>query len=328
MGLFDRARARSAAIVVIALAALLAPAAHAAYPERAIRVIVPFPPGGSTDVFLRILAPRLTELLGQPVVIENKAGAAGVIGFDAAAKAPKDGYTVGIVLTGYVIAPLLPGASMPFDPAKDLVPVIWLGKSPNVLSVPAAHPAKDIAALLALARAKPGTLTIGHAGNGTSVHLTAELFARHAGLDLVIVPYKGGGPVVADLTTGHLDMGFNQLTTVLAHIRGGSLRPVALAAERRSPTAPDVPTLDEAGVPGVHTTEWYGAMVPAGTPPEVIRRLNTAFDTALRDPTVVARCRDLALEIEGGAPERFSALLASEVDKWASIIRETGATNQ
>jgi tripartite-type tricarboxylate transporter receptor subunit TctC len=134
--------------------------------------------------------------------------------------------------------------------------------------------------------------------------------------------------VVAELISNHLDMGFNQLTTVLANIRGGSLRPVALAAEQRSPTAPDVPTLDEAGVPGVHTTEWYGAMVPAGTPPDVIRRLNAAFDTALHDPAVVARCADLALEIEGGAPERFSALLASEADKWARIIRETGATNQ
>jgi tripartite-type tricarboxylate transporter receptor subunit TctC len=328
---------RNAAAAVFGVAAMCAIAilvgaaaarAETPYPTRPIRVIVPFPPGGSTDVFLRILAPPLSELLGQPVVIENKAGAAGVIGFDTTAKAPKDGYTVGIVLTGYVIAPLLPGATLPFDPAKDLVPVIWLGKSPNVLSVPSAHPAKTIAELLALARAKPGALTVGHAGNGTSVHLTAELFVRHAGLDLVIVPYKGGGPVVTDLTTGHLDMAFNQLTTVLAHIRGGSLRPIALAAERRSPIAPDVPTLDEAGVPGVHTTEWYGAMVPAGTPPAVIQRLNTAFDTALRDPTVVARCRDLALEIEGGAPERFSTLIASEVDKWASIIRETGATNQ
>jgi tripartite-type tricarboxylate transporter receptor subunit TctC len=315
--------------LALAASVMVAPAAmaQAPYPNRPVRVIVPFPPGGSTDVFVRILAPRLTELLGQPLVIENKAGAAGVIGFDAAAKAPKDGYTLGIILTGYVIVPLLPGAVMPFDP-KDLEPVILLGKSPNVLSVPAAHPAKDAAGLIALAQARPGGLTIGHAGNGTSPHLTAELFMRRAGIQLLVVPYKGGGPVVADLISGHLDMTFNQLTTILAHIQGGVLRPLALAAPARSRVVPDVPTLDQVGVAGVHTTEWYGIVVPTGTPPDIIRRLNAAFGTALADPAVVKRCAELALEIEGGEPDRLRALVASEVDKWASIIRETGATNQ
>ena len=165
-----------AAVIATAAPAL----AQAPYPNRPVRVIVPFPPGGSTDILMRILAPKMTELLGQTLVIENKAGAAGVIGFDAAAKAPKDGYTLGVILTGYVIVPQLPGAVMPFDP-KDLEPVILLGKSPNVLSVPAAHPAKDAAGLIALAKAQPGVLTIGHAGNGTSPHLTAELFMRRPG---------------------------------------------------------------------------------------------------------------------------------------------------
>ncbi len=322
---------RSIAALLLCLTAVVASlsvaSAEVAYPNRPVRVIVPFPPGGSTDVFIRILAPRLTELLGQPLVIENKAGAAGVIGFDAAAKAPKDGYTVGIILTGYVIVPLLPGAAMPFDP-KDLEPVILLGKSPNVLSVPAAHPAKDAAGLIALARARPGQLTIGHAGNGTSPHLTAELFIRRAGVDLLVVPYKGGAPVVADLIGGHLDMTFNQITTILAHIQGGVLRPLALAATARSRTVPDVPTLDEVGVAGVHTTEWYGLVVPTGTPREVVQRLNAVFDAALADPGVVRRCAELALEIEGGGPDRLRALIAAETEKWAGIIRETGATNQ
>ena len=301
--------------------------AQAPYPNRPVRVINPFPPGGSTDVFLRILAPKMTELLGQTLVIENKAGAAGVIGFDAAAKAPKDGYTLGVILTGYVIVPLLPGAQMPFHP-KDLDAVILLGKSPNVLSVPAAHPAQDAAGLIAMAKAKPGALTIGHAGNGTSPHLTAELFMRRAGINLLVVPYKGGAPVVADLIGGHLDMTFNQLTTILAHIQGGVIRPLALAATARSPITPQVPTLDQVGVPGVHTTEWYGVVVPTGTPPDIIAKLNATFDTALKDPAVVARCTELALEIEGGPSDRLRALVASETDKWASIIKETGASSQ
>jgi tripartite-type tricarboxylate transporter receptor subunit TctC len=314
--------------MLAAAIATTAPAlAQAPYPNRPVRVIVPFPPGGSTDILMRILAPRVTELLGQTLVIENKGGAAGVIGFDAAAKAPKDGYTLGVILTGYVIVPLLPGAQMPFDP-KDLEPVILLGRSPNVLSVPAAHPAQDAAGLIALAKAKPGVLTIGHAGNGTSPHLTAELFMRRAGINLLVVPYKGGAPVVADLIGGHLDMTFNQLTTILSHIQGGVIRPLALAATARARAAPEVPTLDQVGVPGVHTTEWFGIVVPTGTPPDIIAKLNATFAAALADPGVVARCADLAMELEGGGPERLRALIASESDKWASIIKETGATGQ
>ena len=319
---------RFALCVLAGLIGIADPAlAQAPYPNRPVRVINPFPPGGSTDVFLRILSPKMTELLGQTLVIENRAGAAGIIGFDAAAKAPKDGYTLGVILTGYVIVPLLPGAVMPFDP-KDLDAVIWLGKSPNALSVPAAHPAKDAAGLIAMAKARPGKLTIAHAGNGTSPHLTAELLMRRAGVNLLVVPYKGGAPVIADLIGGHVDMAFNQITTILAHIQGGVLRPLALAATARSRMAPDVPTLDEVGVPGVHTTEWYGIVVPTGTPRDIIAKLNALFDAALKDPAVVARCAELALEIEGGGPERLRALVASEVDKWASIIKETGATSQ
>jgi tripartite-type tricarboxylate transporter receptor subunit TctC len=227
-----------------------------------------------------------------------------------------------------VILPMLPGGSLPFDPAKDLEPVILVGSSANVLSVPTAHPAADMRALLALAKAKPAGLTIGHAGNGTVVHLTAELLRRRAGIDLTVVPYKGGGPVVADLMGGHIDMAFNQVTTVLGHVQAGKLRPLALAAPAHTPVLPAVETLDEVGVKGIHTSEWYGIVVPSGTPPEIVTKLNGAFQTALTDPGVVARCQALAIEIEGGTPERLRAFLRTETEKWASIVKETGAANE
>jgi tripartite-type tricarboxylate transporter receptor subunit TctC len=316
---------------LVALVLVLAPGGASAdptYPNRPIRLIVPFPPGGSTDVIARILSPRLSDILGQSIVVENKSGAGGVIGFDAAAKAPKDGYTLGMILSGIVITPMLPGGSLPFDPDKDLEPVIFLGSSANVLSVPTAHPAADIRALLAMAKAKPAALTIGHAGNGTVVHLTAELLRRRGGVDLTVVPYKGGGPVIADLAAGHIDMAFNQVTTVLPHVEAGRLRPLALAAATRTPVLPQVETLDEVGIKGIHTSEWYGVVVPSGTPHEIVARLNAAFQAALTDPAVVARCTALAVEIEGGPPDRLRAFLRAEHQKWAAIVKETGAANE
>jgi len=288
---------------------------------------VPFPPGGSTDVIARLVSPRLSELLGQSVVVENKSGAGGVIGFDATAKAPKDGYTLGMILSGLVITPMLPGGALPFDPAKDLEPVILLGSSANVLSVPTAHPAADIRALLAMAKAMPAKLTIGHAGNGTVVHLTAELLRRRGGIDLTVVPYKGGGPVVADLMGGHIDMAFNQVTTVLGHVQAGKLKALAVTSAVRSSLVPELPTIAESdkALAQFDVNTWFGLFAPAKLPAEMAQQLNKAFVDALNAPDVKARMAALLAEPAPTTPDQFGQFVKRELARYEEVVKASGA---
>jgi tripartite-type tricarboxylate transporter receptor subunit TctC len=311
-----------ALLVAVALPAL----AEDRFPSRPVHFVVPWPPGGTVDVVMRLMAPKLSELLGQSVVIENRAGASGMIGTELVARAPKDGYTIAVASATHVVTPLLPGATVPFDPFKDFESVILVGKSANVLSVPVAFPVNSVRELIAYAKARPGKLSLGHAGNGTANHLTAEMFLRRAGIDVALIPYKGGGPVMTDLIGGQIQLGFNQISTVLPYIRSGKVKPIGIAADRRSPALPNVETIEEAGFADFTAHDWYAFVVSAGTPREAIARLAADTDRTLSDATVKARLADLGAEIEGGGPQRLDEFLRAEAAKWGAVIKATGAT--
>jgi tripartite-type tricarboxylate transporter receptor subunit TctC len=311
------------------LAAVPVPAlAQERFPSRPVRFVVPWPPGGTVDVVMRLMAPKLSELLGQSVVVENRAGASGMIGTDLVAKSPNDGHTIAVASATHVVTPLLPGAAVPFDPFKDFDSVILIGKSANVLSVPAAFPVSSVRELIAYAKERPGKLSLGHAGNGTANHLTAEMFLRRAGIDVTLIPYKGGGPVMTDLMGGQIQLGFNQISTVLPHIRSGKVKPIGIAAGKRSAVLPNVQTIEEAGFPDFTAHDWYAFVVPAGTPREAIARLAADTDRTLSDSTVRARLDDLGAEIEGGGPPRLDEFLRGESAKWGAVIKATGATGR
>jgi len=315
-------------LCALLLAAALPALGQERFPSRPVRFVVPWPPGGTVDVVMRLMAPKLSELLGQSVVIENRAGASGMIGTDAVAKSPKDGHTIAVASATHVVTPLLPGAAVPFDPFRDFESVILIGKSANVLSVPAGFPVGSVSELIAYAKARPGKLSLGHAGNGTANHLTAEMFLRRAGIDVTLVPYKGGGPVMTDLIGGQIQLGFNQISTVLPHIRSGKVKPIGIAAAQRSPVLPDVQTIAEAGFADFQAHDWYAFVVPSGTPREAISRLAADSEKALADPFVRTRLMDLGAEIEGGGPQRLDDFLRAESAKWGAVIKLTGATSR
>ena len=315
-------------LCALLLAAALPALAQERFPSRPVRFVVPWPPGGTVDVVMRLMAPKLSEFLGQSVVIENRAGASGMIGTDLVAKSPKDGHTIAVASATHVVTPLLPGAAVPFDPFKDFESVILIGKSANVLSMPAGFPVNSLRELIAYAKERPGKLSLGHAGNGTANHLTAEMFLRRAGIDVTLIPYKGGGPVMTDLMGGQIQLGFNQISTVLPHIRSGKVKPIGIAAAKRSPVLPNVETIEEAGFADFTAHDWYAFVVPAGTPREAIARLAADTDRTLADATVRARLDDLGAEIEGGGPQRLDQFPRSESAKWGAVIKATGATGQ
>lgn len=316
-------------LCALLLAAAALPAmAQERFPSRPVRFVVPWPPGGTVDVVMRLMAPKLSELLGQSVVIENRAGASGMIGTDLVAKSPKDGHTIAVASATHVVTPLLPGAAVPFDPFRDFESVILIGKSANVLSVPAGFPVSSVRELIAYAKERPGKLSLGHAGNGTANHLTAEMFIRRAGIDVTLIPYKGGGPVMTDLMGGQIQLGFNQISTVLPHIRSGKVKPIGIAASKRSAVLPNVETVAEAGFADFEAHDWYAFVVPAGTPREAIARLAADSEKALADPTIRGRLTDLGAEIEGGGPRRLDEFLRAEAAKWGAVIKLTGATGQ
>lgn len=304
------------------------PAALAqAYPTKPIRVVVPYPPGGSSDGLMRPLAQRMAELLGQPVIVENKAGANGIIGTDVVAKSPPDGYTLLLGAIGpNSVAGLI--QSLPYDPARDLVPLAFVAGVTNVLVVNSAEPFKSVADVATQAKARPGRLTYGSTGNGSSNQLAAELFKLAAGVDIVDVPYKGGAAMQTDLLGGHINILFDNVPAALPQIRAGSFRALAVTSLHRHPDLPDVPTMDEMGYPKFVTGSWYGLFLPAGTPKPIIEQLSAVVTKALGEPALRDRFRAQGFELNPGTPEQFGEFVAAETAKWRRVVTAAGIKAQ
>lgn len=312
----------AAAAAIAGVCALPASAQTADFPNKPVRIVVTFPPGGSADAVVRMLVPRLNEKLGQPVIVDNRPGAGGNIGLTVVAKAaPGDGYTVGVGAAGALSANASLYEQMPFDPVKDLRPVSMLAAIPFVIIGHPSVPARTLRELIALAKSQSGKLSIAHGGNGTAMHLTSALFAQMADVKLVEVPYRGSGPAALDVLSGQVPLAVVDLPSALQHIKAGKLIAYGVTSPRRLPMLPDVPTVAEAGLPGYDSTGWFGVVAPAGTPPAVIARLNAEITAALNDETIKTNMRNLGVEPAPGTAESFEAYIKSETDKWARVIK-------
>jgi len=317
--------AQRLAFAALAALALLAPGAWAQpYPSHPVRMVVPFAPGGATDIIARIVAQKLADRLGQSVVVENKPGAGTTIGNAEVAKAKPDGYTFLFAPTPFVISQVV-YPKLPYDPQKDFAPVSLLAVSPFILVVNAAFPARTTAELVAIAKAKPGTVTFASAGNGTVPHLAGELFKLRAGVDLVHVPYKGGGPAIVDLVSGQVPMMFATPIEVSPHVQSGRLRVLGTTSLARLAAMPDVPTLSESGYPDFEVLSFFGVLAPAGTPPEIVDRVAADLAAVMELPDVRDRFAQQSAEARVLGPAAFSAFLARERDKWADIVKRSGA---
>jgi tripartite-type tricarboxylate transporter receptor subunit TctC len=295
------------------------------YPVKPIRVIVPYAPGGSTDVVFRILAPRLTEILGQQVIVENRPGGSSTIGLDVAAKSAPDGYTLGVPNLTFGANPSLI-KKMPFDTEKDLVPVSLVSIVTLVLTVHPSVPARSVKQLIALAKAKPGSLNYGSAGNASANHLATERFNYMTGTKMVHIPFKGGGPAVISLVSGETALLFATIPSSIQHFQSGRLIPLGVSSLKRNAALPDIPSIAEAAVPGYEAIEWNGVVVPAGTPAAVIARLHQAFAKALAIPEVKERIVGLGADPVGSSPEEFAAFIKKELATWSKVIKEVGIT--
>jgi tripartite-type tricarboxylate transporter receptor subunit TctC len=292
------------------------------YPSRAIRLVVPFAPGGTTDVLARTIGQKLAESLGQPVVIDNRPGANGNIGADLVAKAPGDGYTLVMSFDGTIAINPYTYRSMPFDPQKDLAPVIKVAQVPLLIVVHPAVMAQTIQELVALAKAAPGRINYSSAGIGSTGHLTGELLKARAGIEMVHVPYKGGSQAIQDLLAGQIQMVVTALPTVEGSIAGGKLRALAFSSARRVARLPDVPTLAESGFPGFDVSSWYGIFAPSGTPPVTVQKLNAELAAIMAQRDVQDRFTALGTEIGGGTPEQFAALIKTDTARWAKVVKD------
>jgi tripartite-type tricarboxylate transporter receptor subunit TctC len=291
------------------------------YPAKPLRLIVPFPPGGPTDITGRTIGEKLQQRLGQPVIVENRPGAGSIIGTEAVVKSPADGYTLLLGSNSIALQPLLQ-AKLPYDPQKELTPVILAVRIPNVLVVHPSVPANSVVEFIALAKSKPGTLNYASVGNATGPHLFAELFRNLTGVNIVHVPYKGTAPAVTDLLGGQVQALFDSLATALPNIRAGKLRALGVTSTQRSKSAPDIPTLAESGAPGYEATGWFGVL--AGTPQDIVTRLNSEIGAILKMPDVEERFLKFGAEGGGGSPADFARFIQSEQAKWGRIIREAG----
>jgi len=314
---------RYAALALLLLWPAIAPAQN--FATKTIRIIVPYAPGGSTDVVFRLLAPRLSEDLGQLVVVDNRPGGSSTIGLDLAAKSPPDGHTWGISNITYGANPSLI-KKMPFDSEKDLLPVSQVSVVTMVLSLHPSVPARSVKQLIGLAKARPGELNFSSAGNASANHLATAKFMHMSGTNLTHVPYKGGGPAVISLVSGETSMLFATIPSAIQHIQSGRLRGLAVSRAQRNPALPDVPTVAEAGVPGYEAIEWNGVMVPAGTPPAVVRRIHQSLSKVLAAPAMKERIVGVGAEVVGSSPEEFTAFIKSEFTAWAKVIKDVGIT--
>ena len=294
-----------------------------AWPARPVRFILPFPPGGGTDILGRLIAERLTVSLGQPVVTENRGGAGGNVGAEAAAKSAPDGYTIVLVAPSLAISPSL-YSRLNYDPVKDFAPVSLVATVPNVMVTHPDVPAKTLAEFTRLARSKPGEMNFGSGGSGTSNHLAGELFNIVAGVKLVHVPYKGVNLAMNDVLSGRIQLVVIGVPATVPHIKAGKLRALALVAPKRSPVLPDVPTVAEAGLPEFDVTTWYGVLAPAGTPGPIVARLNAELGKIMHAPDLKERLDALATDPVTSTPEEFAALIRREIARWAEVVRDAG----
>ena len=295
----------------------------AGYPDRPVKIIVPFAPGGGTDIVSRVLAEGMAPGLGQAVLVDNRPGAGTIIGSEVVAKSPPDGYTLLMATFAHAVNPSVQ-PNLPYDTARAFAPVVLVGRSPNLLVVPASSPIGDLAGLLARAKAKPGELTYGSFGNATSSHLAGALFCHLAKVDMTHVPYRGSAPAVTDLLAGRIDTMFATATGVSQHVWEGRLRAIAVTSAERSPAFPGLPSVAEAGVPGYVAESWYGLYVPAGTPAEVIGRLNEAANAAARTETFTRSVAEEGLRVVGGPPAALADYVRGEQARWAGVVRAAG----
>jgi len=310
-------------LLLVTLVAGAPPVVHAQYPAKPVRLIVPSLPGGGTDITARLLAPKLTEFLGQPVVVENRAGAASIVGSEIVARAAPDGYTLLMGIATITINPSM-HRKLPYDTLRDFAPVSQVATVPNVLVVHPSVPAKTVKELIALARSRPGQITYASAGVGSQLHLAMELFLHLAGIKMVHVPYKGSGGAFVDLLSGQVATMTTTALSAAPHLRSGRLRGLAVTSARRSPALPDLPTIAEAALPGYEAVQWYGVFATGGTPREIVVKLNAAIVRALHDPGVRERFAADGGEVVGNTPDEFSGLIRADIAKWAKLIKDAG----
>lgn len=312
------------AIALCCAAGATAALAQAAYPAKPVRLVVPYPAGGTTDIIARLTANQLTERLKQPFVVENRAGASGAIGAQAVAQAAPDGYTL---VMGTASSHGINSAvqkSLPYDAVKDFAPVTVVASTPNIIIANSNVPVKTLADLLNLAKAQPGKINFGSTSPGGSPHMSAELLKMMTATDMMHVPYKGAAPMLADLLGGQVQIGFDNLPSSIAFVKSGKVRALAVTTAQRWPGAPDIPTVAESGVPGYEVSGWFGLLAPAGTPREVLHKLQSAVAEAVRTPEVARQLRDLGAEPVASTPEAFAQGIRNDVEKWRNVVKTTG----
>ena len=317
---------RTAAALAFALSFASLHAAAQNYPERSIRLIIPYAPGGTTDILGRTIAQKLSEAFGQTVVPDNRAGAGGNVGAEIAAKSPGDGYTL-------LLAPVSPmainvslyGSKLRFDPTKDFTPLTLIAKVPLLLAVHPSVPASNVKQFIALAKSRPGKLTYGSSGNGSSNHMTGEMFKSVAGIDMVHIPYKGGAPSAVALMSGEIDMAVLQIPSGGPLVRSGRLRALAVSSANRSPALPEVPTIAESGLPGFEASSWYCIVAPAGVPKPIVTKLHTALVALLNSPEIRDRLAADGAVVETTTPEGLAAFVRSEITRWSKVVKASGA---
>ena len=318
-----------ASAVTAALLMMSAAAGAQQWPAKPLKWIVPFPPGGPTDTLSRAVAIKLGEALGQPVVIENRGGAGGGVGMDALAKSTPDGYTIGLSTTGtHAINPALYGAKIPYDAIKDFTPLTLAVSYVNILVINPNHPAKNVRDLVAFAKAHPGKVSFGSAGNGASNHLSGEVLKTLTGAPMQHIPYKGSAPALTDVMAGNITFMYDVLNTGLTQVKAGRVTALAVTSAKRSPFAPDVPTMEEAGVPGYSSAGsdlWFGIMGPAGIPKPIVAKLNAELIRVMRSPEVRERVRGQYFDPYTSTPEEFAAVIKTDLEKWGKIVRASGA---
>ena len=323
-GFLKRAFAVTAGVVLISAGASAVHAADA-YPSKPIKMIVAFNAGGATDIIARIVSQKLSDSLGQSVVVDNRPGATGIVGTEMVAKSPPDGYTMLMVTAGTHAINASLFKNLPYDPVKDFVHINWTAVAPNVLIVNNSVPATNVQELIRLAKEKPGQLTFGSAGSGSTLHLSGEEFKYMAGINITHVPYKGGAPAMTDLLGGRLTMMFDSISQAVPHIKAGKVRALGVTSAKRVPALPDVPTIAEAGVAGYNSNAWFGVVAAANTPKDIVAKLNAEINKALTDPEVKEKLISLGTEPVGGTPDQFTAHVKAEVVKWAKIVEVSGA---
>ncbi len=318
---------RRSLLASLALTTLCATAWAQTYPERPVKLVVPYAPGGSADIVARLIADEWGKALGKSMFIENRAGAGGNIGVDAVAKSTADGYTIGLQTVSLAINPSLT-AKMPYDTLKDLAPIGMVASSQHVLVVTNGLPVKDLKELLVLAKSKPGKLSYGSAGGGSTFHMSAELFKAQAGVAILHIPYRGGGPALTDTIAGQVEMSFPVLSAAQGHVQAGKLRALGVTGPKRSPLMPGVPTIAEAGLPNYSFETWFTVFAPAATPKPVIDKLNATLVTVLQSAAVKDRMTKEGFEATPSTPEQARARVEAEMPKWAKLVKERGITSE